>query len=347
LRRHLKRELKQLTGDNMSSLLKFQAVAVGIAISGIFSSAAHAQSKPYELIKTIDLPGTAGGHGDWVTYDPDTETVWLAQAPDHNVIVLDANKLSVKATISGIDVGNGIDINKTYAFVTDATPGKLVVVDKRTFKKVASIDSGGKTPDGVNIDTRNGKVFVANDDSNNEAVFESKPPFKLIDTFKLKPEDAKDGPDVAIYVRSLDRLYQPVGGNIDVIDPNTNKILAVWDFGVKSDAKGGIYDSKTNHLIFGTGDKKMLVVDAANGKLVTTIPVAGAVDQTAIDAEKRRAFVGDKTGNIEVVDLDTNQVVDHIATEKNMHTLTVDPKTHRLFVYLNASNKVGVFEQKS
>jgi DNA-binding beta-propeller fold protein YncE len=347
LRRHLKRELKQLTGDNMSSLFRFKALAVGIAIGSIVSSAAHAQSKPYELIKTIDLPGTAGGHGDWVTYDPDTETIWLAQAPDHNVIVLDANKLSVKATISGIDVGNGIDINKTYAFVADATPGKLVVVDKRTFKKVASIDSGGKTPDGVNIDTRSGKVFVANDDSNNEAVFESKPPFKLIDTFKLKPEDSKDGPDVALYVRSLDRLYQPVGGNIDVIDPNTNKILAVWDFGVKSAAKGGIYDSKTNHLIFGTGDKKMLVVDASNGKLVTTIPVAGAVDQTAIDAEKRRAFVGDKTGNIEVVDLDTNQVVDHIATEKNMHTLTVDPKSHRLFVYLNASNKVGVFEQKS
>jgi len=232
------------------------------------------------LIKTIDLPGTKGGHGDWVTYDPDTETIWLSQAPDHNVVVIDANKLSVKATISGIDVGNGIDINKTYAFIADATPGKLVVVNKRTFKKVASVDSGGKTPDGVTIDTRTGKVFVANDDSNNEAVFESKPPFRLTDTFKLKPEDSKDGPDVALYVHSLDRLYQPVGGNINVIDPNTNKILAVWDFGGQSDAKGGIYDSKTNHVIFGTGDKKMLVVDGASGKLVTTIPIAGAVDQT-------------------------------------------------------------------
>jgi DNA-binding beta-propeller fold protein YncE len=331
----------------MSSLSKFRALAVSVAIVSIFSSSAYAQSAPYELIKTIDLPGTKGGHGDWVTYDPDTETIWLSQAPDHNVVVIDANKLSVKATISEIDVGNGIDINKTYAFIADATPGKLVVVNKRTFKKVASVDSGGKTPDGVTIDTRTGKVFVANDDSNNEAVFESKPPFRLTDTFKLKPEDSKDGPDVALYVHSLDRLYQPVGGNINVIDPNTNKILAVWDFGVQSDAKGGIYDSKTNHVIFGTGDKKMLVVDGASGKLVTTIPIAGAVDQTAIDTAKRRAFVGDKTGNIEVVDLDTNQVIDHIQTEPNIHTLAVDPKTHRLFVYLNASNKVGVFEQKS
>ena len=331
----------------MSSFFKFQALAVSVAITGIFSSAVSAQTSQYELIKTIDLPGTVGGHGDWVTYDPDTETVWLAQSPDHNVVVIDANRFAVKQTIAGVESGNGIDIDKRYAFITDAKPGKLVVVDKRTFRKVASIDSGGKTPDGVNVDTHTGKVFVANDDSNNETVFDSEPPFKRTDTLKLKPEDSKDGPDVALYVRSLDRLYQPVGSNIDVIDPNTNEVLAVWDFGAKSDAKGGIYDSSTNHLIFGTGDRKMLVVDAASGKLVTTIPVTGAVDQTAIDVAKRRAFVGDETGNIEVVDLDSNQVVDHIATEKKVHTLTVDTKTHRVFVYLNASNKVGVFERKS
>jgi len=331
----------------MSSFSKFQTLAVSAAMACFFSSAAGAQSLHYALIKTIDLPGTVGGHGDWVTYDPQTETVWLAQSPDHNVVVIDANALAIKKTITGVDSGNGIDLDDRYAFITDATPSKLLVVDKRTFKKVARVDTGGKTPDGVNVDTHSGKIFVANDDSNNEAVFDSKPPFKLTNVFKLKPEDSKDGPDVALYVRSLDRLYQPVGGNIDVIDPNTNQILAVWDFGVASAAKGGIYDSKTNHLIFGTGDKKMLVVDAATGKLVTTIPVAGAVDQTAVDTAKRRAFVGDKTGDIEVVDLDTNQVVDHIATEKNIHTLTVDTKTHRVLVYLNASNKVGVFEQKS
>jgi DNA-binding beta-propeller fold protein YncE len=211
---------------------------------------------------------------------------------------------------------------------------------------VATVDSGGKTPDGVNVDTRTGKIFVANDDSNNVAVFDGNTPFARTAVFKLKPEDSKDGPDVALYVRPMDRLYQPVGGNVDVIDPNTNEIVAVWDFGVKSSAKGGVYDEKTHHLIFGTGDMKMLVVDARSGTLVTTIPVAGAVDQTAIDVAQRRAFLGDKSGNMEVVDLDTNQVVDHLVAEKNAHTLTVDTKTHRVFVYLNASNKVGVFERK-
>jgi DNA-binding beta-propeller fold protein YncE len=348
MRKHNRYSLKSKssTGGNMLSSFNLKVLAIGAAIATLFSSVSAAQSPQYQLIKTIDLPGTTGGHGDWVTYDPDTETVWLAQSPDHNVVVIDAKTLAVKNTITGVDSGNGIDIDKQYAFVTDATTGKLIVVDKKTFKKVAVVDSGGKTPDGVNIDTRTGKVFVANDDSNNEAVFDSKAPFARSAVFKLKPEDAKDGPDVALYVRSTDRLYQPVGGSIDVIDPNTNTIVAVWDFGVKSAAKGGVFDSKTNHLIFGTGDKKMLVVDVESGKLVTTIPVAGAVDQSAIDVAKRRAFLGDKTGNIEVVDLDSNQVVDYIAAEKNAHTLAVDTKMHRVFIYLNASNKVGVYEPK-
>lgn len=56
----------------MSPFFKFQALAVSVAIVGIFSSAVGAQSSQYELIKTIHLPGKVGGHGDWVTYDADT-----------------------------------------------------------------------------------------------------------------------------------------------------------------------------------------------------------------------------------------------------------------------------------
>ncbi|MPW22069.1 hypothetical protein GCT13_35820 [Paraburkholderia sp. CNPSo 3157] len=329
------------------AFLKHKALTICLAAMGLCAIAVHAQTSQYQLVKTIDLPGTKGGHGDWVTYDKDTHAVWLSQSPNHNVVVIDAKTMAVKKTLSGVDSGNGIDFDANHAYVTDATTGKLIIYDKHSFDRIAAVDTGGKTPDGVNVDTKSGTILIANDDSNNESIFDPKSPYKLTATFKLKPEDDKDGPDVALYVASTDRLYQPVGGKIDVINPNTHEIEAVWEFGLKSAAKGGVYDSKTNHLIFGTSDKKMLVVDPTTGKPVTTIGVAGAVDQTAIDTDKRRAFIGDKTGNLEVIDLDLNQVVDHIRTEPKVHTLTVDTATHRVYVYLNESNKVGVYEQKS
>jgi DNA-binding beta-propeller fold protein YncE len=175
-------------------------------------------------------------------------------------------------------------------------------------------------------------------------VFSAKPPFKMLAHYRLQPDPAKDGPDVGLYVRSKDRLYQSVDNVVDVIDPNTDKVLAAWKPGIQGGAKPIVYDHKTNHFILGSTDKKMLVLDGKDGSVIAEIPVQGAVDETVIDEAARRAYVGDKAGMIEVIDLDQNKIVDTIPSEKNVHTLAVDTKTHRVFVYRNESNKVDVFE---
>ncbi|SIT40708.1 hypothetical protein BN2476_250035 [Paraburkholderia piptadeniae] len=43
-------------------------------------------------------------------------------------------------------------------------------LDGVTFDRIAAVDTGGKTPDGVNVDTKSGTILIANDDSNNEAI---------------------------------------------------------------------------------------------------------------------------------------------------------------------------------
>ncbi|WP_206954479.1 YncE family protein [Trinickia acidisoli] len=318
------------------------AIAMACAIAGPTSANASTATH-YKLVKTIDLPGK-GGHGDWVVFDPATREIWLAQSPDHDVVVLDADTLGVKATIAGIEDGNGIALNDKFAFVADAANNKLVVIDKRTDKQVAAVDTAGKGPDGVALDTRNGRVYVANDDSDTETVFMDQPPFTKVAQIALTPQPAKHGPDVNLYEQALGRIYQPVDNVIDVIDPDTQKVVDVWNFHLKKDAKPMVYDSQGKHLIIGSRDEKVLIVDA-DGKLVATVPFEGGnIDQTAIDVAARRIFLGDKSGDVDVIDLDTRQVVDHLHTEKNVHTLAVDPRTHRIFVYLNESNKVDVFE---
>jgi YVTN family beta-propeller protein len=332
-------------GKQPGDIMRFCRLAVlvivgAVGLTGV--SWADAQSR-YKLVKTIDLPGK-GGHGDWVTFDSPTHTAWIVQSPDHNVVVIDADKLVVKAVIGGIEDGNGIAVSDKYAFVADASANKLVVIDKNTLKQVASVDTGGEKSDGVTVDTRSGNVYVANDDSNTETVFEGDVPFRRIGNIELRPHPAKDGPDVNLYVPGLDRIYQPVDNVVDVIDPNSGKVVDVWDFNLKKAAKPMVYDSQDKHLIIGSRDKKILIVEPG-GALIASIPFDGGdIDEIAVDVASRRVFVGDKSGNAEVIDLDTKQVVDHLKTEKNSHTLTVDPNTHRIFVYLDTSNKVGVFE---
>jgi DNA-binding beta-propeller fold protein YncE len=316
------------------------ALSLGLALA--FGLPAMADSN-YKLFKTIDLPGAKGGHGDWVSFDAASDTIWLAQSPDHNVVVIDAKKKAVKGVIPGIANGNGIALTAKYAFLADGDGNTVTVVDKWNLKPVATLKPEGKTPDGIVFVTKTAMVYVTSDDGNDITVFKATPPFAEAAHIQLQPDHPKDGPDVPAYVASRNRVFQPDDAVVNVIDATTNKVETVWKPDVKGDAKPMVYDAKTGHLFMGTTDKKMLVLDADSGDLVATIPLKGSVDETAIDEAARRAYVGDKAGAIEVIDLDKNAVVDWLRSEKNVHTLAVDTKTHDIYVYRNQSNKVDVF----
>ena len=304
---------------------------------------AAAAPSDYKLVKTIDLPGSKGGHGDWTTFDPATGTVWLSQSPDHNVVVIDARSMSVAHVIAGIEDGNGIALTPDYAFLSDNGSNAVIVVDKKTFEKVATLKVEGKGPNGA-VFVPEGVAVLITTDSDDATMLSAQKPFKALGSFKLKPNPAKNGPDVGLYVPALKRVYQPVDNVVDVIDPDARSVADVWKPGIEGSAKPLVYDAKTNHFLLGTTDKKMLVLDAGSGKVVASIPVAGVVDETVIDEAARRAFVGDKAGMIEVIDLDQDKVVATIPSEKNVHTLAVDTTSHRVFVYRNESNKVDVYE---
>jgi hypothetical protein len=128
-----------------------------IGIACCLALPAAAQSE-YKLVKTIDLPGDKGGHGDWTTFDTETRTVWLSQSPNHNVVVIDAATNAVKNVIPGIEDGNGIALSPRYAFLSDNKSGVTVVVDKRSFAKVASLRPEGKGPNGTTYVAATGNV---------------------------------------------------------------------------------------------------------------------------------------------------------------------------------------------
>jgi len=331
-----------------ASMISLPLVALVAATVPARSQTAPASQVPaqseYKLAATIDLPGDKGGHGDWTTFDPDTRTVWLSQSPDHNVVVIDSASRKVAGVISGIENGNGIALTSEYAFLSDNKAGATVIVEKRGFKRVGQVQPVGKGPNGTTYVSSTASVYVSTD-SNDMTAFGAKPPFAQTTHFRLQPDPSKDGPDVGLYVPSKDRLYQPNGPMVDVINPHSNIIVETWTPSIQGSAKPIVYDTKTNHFILGTTDKHMLVLDGDSGKVIATIPVQGAVDQTVIDEGARRAFVGDKAGMIEVIDLDTNHVVESLPSEKNVHTLAVDPTTHAVFVYRNESNKVDVFDR--
>ncbi len=297
----------------------------------------------YKLLTTISLPGTVGGHGDIVTYDPTTDLVWLSQSPDHNVVAIDAATNTVRGVIPGLNNPNGIALTPQDAFLSDAGNNVDVIVDKNTFEQVGSVVATGAEPDGTTYVPSTGQVYVASDTANVEDALNTTAPFAQTASFALPPDPSPDGPDVSLYVPSTDLLYQPDQGQIDVIDPHTNAIVNQFPLLASGDTKPPVYDPVTNHLLVGTTNNQMLVVNATTGQLVSTIAISGSVDETTIDVGARLAFVGDKAGVVDVINLDTSTLAGDLPAEPGVHTLAVNPNDHDVYVYENNSNKVDVY----
>ena len=319
------------------------ALVCATGLAALLTVPDSAATSNYKMVKTIDLPGGQGGHGDWTTFNPTTGMIWLSQSPDHAIVVIDTKSNSVAHVIPDVANSNGIDFAGNFAFAADNDSNNIVVIDQKTFEKVATLTPEGKGPDTVNHLTKENVVYTSSA-SGDATEFSTSKPFKVSKSYHLKPFPVKDGPDIAVYVASKDRIYQPVDNVVDVIDAKSGDITAVWDVGLKGSAKAAAYDARTNHLIIGSGEKKILVLDATSGKVLKEAPVPGPVDATVIDDAMRRAYIGDKSGVVDVIDLDSDTLVDKLPSEKNMHTLAVDTKTHAVYVYRNESNKVDVFE---
>ena len=97
-------------------------------------------------------------------------------------------------------------------------------------------------------------------------------------------------------------------------------------------------DNKTNRLFIGCrGDTPILeVMDSTNGKIITTLPIGKGTDAAAFDDEKRLVFTSNgQDGTISVIHEDSPDkftVIDTVKTEPNARTMTLDTKSHKLFL---------------
>jgi hypothetical protein len=79
----------------------------------------------------------------------------------------------------------------------------------------------------------------------------------------------------------------------------------------------------------------MLMVDATSGKVLASVPIGPGVDANAFDPGTGLAFASSSDGTLTVArpeGRDKLSVVQTLSTPKRSRTMTLDPKTHRLYV---------------
>ena len=94
-------------------------------------------------------------------------------------------------------------------------------------------------------------------------------------------------------------------------------------------------DRTNNRLFVVCSNKLMAVLDAANGHVITTLPIGQGVDASGFDPSTGFAFASNGEGTMTIIHEDSPNkfsVVGNVPTQRGARTMALDPKTHRIYM---------------
>jgi YVTN family beta-propeller protein len=293
----------------------------------IVSATTAAHSAPaYKLANTWKLGGE--GFWDYLTFDGDTGRLFITRGT--HVVVVDPTSgkalgeipdtQGVHGVALAAEIGQGFTSNGREDTVTVFDPKSLAV------RKKIKVGSG---PDAILYEPFSKRVFTFNGRGHDTTAIDAGKQ-EVAGTLALggKPEFPVTDGKGTVFVNIEDK------SEIVAFNPAKLEIKARWKLTGCEEPTGLAFDSKTRRLFAGCGNKVLAVVDADSGKVVATPAIGNGCDAAAFDAERSLVFASAGDGTITVIHEDSPDkytVVQTLSTQKGARTMTLDPKTHRLF----------------
>jgi DNA-binding beta-propeller fold protein YncE len=304
-----------------------------LILAAMFSAATPAPSSAqlqtnYNVVRKISLPGETWW--DYLTIEPSTGRLFVSRGTMVQVVNLKDGKLIT--TISNTAGVHGIALAEDLGkgFISDGADSSVTVFDLKSLKTMTQIPVTGRNPDAILYDPFTQRVFTCNGRASNSTVIDAKTD-RVIGTIPLsgRPEFSVSDGEGRVYINIEDK------SQIDEIDPKEMKVLNVWSIAPGESPSGLAIDAR-NHVLFSVCHNKLMVAfNAKSGKVITTLPIDERVDGAAFDPGLMRAFSSNGAGTLTVVqevNPDSFVVVQDLKTQAGARTVTIDSKTHRLYL---------------
>jgi DNA-binding beta-propeller fold protein YncE len=283
----------------------------------------------YKVTGRYSIEGTGGW--DYVTLDSDARRIYVSHATQ--VEVLDADSGKMIGTIADTPGVHGIAIatGMNRGFTSNGGEHKVSIFDPKTLKLIEKIDVG-QGPDGIYYEPATKRVFTNNHGSHDISAINAKTG-KVVGTVKVEGDGEQSviGADGMIYVNLEDKA------EVAVFDPASLEVKKRFPIGVAMTPTGLAYDAKTNRLFIGARKEPlMIVMDAATGKVVTSLPIGAGVDFASFDPTSGLIFFScGGSGNVSVFhekSPDEFEDAGSIKTQPSAKTMAFDPRTKKIFL---------------
>jgi DNA-binding beta-propeller fold protein YncE len=272
-----------------------------------------------------------GGEGSWDYLSVDDANRHLFVSHFSRVEVIDLNTGKLAGAIPNTPGVHGIAIapKQNRGFITCGNSNEVVVFDLKSLAVLSRVPTGGK-PDSILFDPASNRIFAMNGKDGSSTVIDAVNP-SVLGTIQLggKPEfTTADGKGVAfVNLEDKDAVVR--------LDTAKMQLTATWPVAPCKAPGSMAIDRKNNRLFIGCHNDLMVVVDAGTGKVIADAPVGHGVDAAAFDSQNGLVFESSGDGKVTVIHQDSADkysVAGTVATAPGAKTMTIDPKTHSLYL---------------
>ena len=287
----------------------------------------------YKALKEIPIGGA--GSFDYLLADAVNHRLYVSHGT--TAVVIDTEKDAVVGEIANTPGIHGIAVVPEIGrgFTSNGREAKVSIFDLKTLETLSKVDTG-QNPDGILYDPGQQEVYTFNGRGQSATVFDAKTG-KVVATVPLsgKPEAGAADPDTGRVFNNLEDK-----NTIAVIDTKTHLVTTTWSIAPGGEAAGMAIDVAHHRLFIGCHTPPLMeMIDTASGKVVASVPIGSGTDASSFDPGTQLSFAscGDGTVTIAHEDApDKLKVVQTLKTQSGARTMTLDTKTHKIYLAVGA-----------
>ena len=325
--------MKKPLQNSRTLLAAALGLAALLALARI-TPAADTAAQPYKILATTQIP--AAGGIDYVTADSVNRRVYVACGNAVSVFDLDTYKLA--GTLPNAS-GHGVALDpENHTGLVSGSPATFF--NTQTLMPIKTVPVRGA--DGYIFDPLTHHFFILSHGAPNLQVIDSKDGSMVGTVDAIGP----GGANAAVEQGASDgegHLYFDVSNahHVAVVDAKTLKVTGHFDLGDKGNGPAGLAIDAKNHILFAMcrggsgGTPTCVILSAVDGKIITTLPLAGSSDGGAFNPNTMEAFSSHGNGTLTVIkeNSPTEFVLeDTVQTKSGGKTCTVDLKNDRVIV---------------
>jgi hypothetical protein len=316
---------------------------LAVAVTSFAPTAPAQEAGPYKVLQRAKTGGEGGW--DYIYADAVGRRLYIprrgtpASGIETRLSIFNLDTLEPVGEIPGVGgQGTAVDPKSGHGF-TSSRP--ISMFDTKTMKLIKTIDAAeAARPDGIYFDSFNERVYIFSHPTKDATVIDAKDGAVLgtMDLGGVPEQGVADGKGM-LYV-----VMQDMPGSVTAVDVKTMKAVAHYPLGDKGRCNGLALDAK-NRVLFAacasSGDPPaqppqpmMVILSATDGKIITSLPLAGGSDGAVFNPATMEAFSTQGNGTLTVVKEKSPtsfEVEQNLETMNGARTLAFDSKTNHIF----------------